>query len=173
MPAFRKMRVQRQLVPSRTSAGLGEQKANQAVRSPLGSLVISSHCQTSVMAIPGKSPVPRKGPAPRRRVPSVLGFRKMRVQAVADSPLGELDSNFWSLIQASSAVLTSDARAGHIRHVCFRRAPRINPARDSAIASGQPYPQRKGRSAPGLTPGAADAHLDHRPGPALLPHRAR
>ena len=24
--------------------------------------------------------------------------------------------------------------AGHIRHVCFRRAPRINPARDSAIA---------------------------------------
>jgi hypothetical protein len=26
------MRVQRQLVPSRTSAGLGEQKANQAVR---------------------------------------------------------------------------------------------------------------------------------------------
>jgi hypothetical protein len=53
----------RQLVPSRTSADLGEQKANQAVRGPLGSLVISlRHCQTSVMAIPGKSPVPRKGP---------------------------------------------------------------------------------------------------------------
>jgi hypothetical protein len=28
---IRKMRVQRQLVPSRTSAGLGEQKANQVV----------------------------------------------------------------------------------------------------------------------------------------------
>jgi hypothetical protein len=58
--------------------------------------------------------------------------------------------------------------AGHIRHVCFRRG--INPARDSAIAPGPPHPQRKGRSAPGLTPGVADAHLDHRLGPALLPH---
>jgi hypothetical protein len=29
---------------------------------------------------------------------------------------------------------------GHIRHVCFRRAPRINPARDSSIAPGQPHP---------------------------------
>src|SRR6202047_3548714 len=75
--------------------------------------------------------------------------------------------------QPSSAVLTTDAIAGHIRHVCFRRAPRINPARDSAIASGQPYPRRKGRAAPGLTPGAADAHLDHRPGAELLAHRAR
>jgi hypothetical protein len=46
----------RRLVPSRTSAGVGEQKANQTVRSPLVSLVISSrHCQTSVMAIPGNS----------------------------------------------------------------------------------------------------------------------
>jgi hypothetical protein len=75
--------------------------------------------------------------------------------------------------QPSSAVLTPDAMVGHIRHVCFRRAPRINPARDSAIASGQPHPQRKGRSDPGLTPGAADAHLDHRLGPAPLPHAAR
>jgi len=75
--------------------------------------------------------------------------------------------------QSSSAVLTPDAMAGHIRHVCFRRAPRINPARDSAIAPGQPHPQRKGRSAPGLTLGAADAHLDHRLGPAVLPHAAR
>jgi len=33
------------------------------LQGPLGSLVISlRHCQTSVMAIPGKSPVPRKGP---------------------------------------------------------------------------------------------------------------
>ena len=75
--------------------------------------------------------------------------------------------------QSSSAVLTPDAMAGHIRHVCFRRAPRINPARDSAIAPGQPHPQWKGRSAPGLKPGPADAHLDHRLGPALLPHAAR
>jgi hypothetical protein len=67
------------------------------------------------------------------------------------------DSNFWSLNQSSSAVLTPDAMAAHTRHVCFRRAPRINPARDSAIASGQPHPQRKGRSASSLTPGAARA----------------
>ena len=81
---FGKCACERQLVPSRTSAGLGEQKANQAVGNlylhghrrvsasrrqtkpfagPLGSLVISlRHCQTSVMAIPRKSPVPRKGP---------------------------------------------------------------------------------------------------------------
>ena len=44
---FGKCACKRRLVPSRTSAGVGEQKANQAVRSPLGSLVISSrHCQT-------------------------------------------------------------------------------------------------------------------------------
>jgi hypothetical protein len=60
---FGRCACKRQLVPSRTSADLGEQKANQAVRGPLGSLVIPlRHGQTSVMAIPGKSPVPRKGP---------------------------------------------------------------------------------------------------------------
>jgi hypothetical protein len=32
----------------------------------------------------------------------------------------------------------------------FRRAPRINPACDSAIAPGQAHPERKGRSAPDL-----------------------
>jgi hypothetical protein len=83
------------------------------------------------------------------------------------------DSNFWSLNQPSSAGVNAGRHAGHIRHVCFRRAPRINPARDSAIAPRQPHPERKGRSAPGLTPGAADAHLDHRLGPALLHHAAR
>ena len=83
------------------------------------------------------------------------------------------DSNFWSLNQSSSAGVNAGRHAGHIRHVCFRRAPRINPARDSAIAPRQPHPERKGRSAPGLTPGAADAHLAHRLGPALLPHAAR
>jgi hypothetical protein len=55
----------------------------------------------------------------------------------------------------------------------FSTRLRINPARDSAIAPGQLHPQRKGRSTPGLTPGVADAHLDHRLGPALLPHAAR
>jgi hypothetical protein len=60
---FGKCACKRQLVPSRTSAGLGEQKANQTVCGPLRSLVISlRHCQTSVMAIPRKSPVPRNGP---------------------------------------------------------------------------------------------------------------
>ncbi len=78
---FGKCACKRQLVLSLTSAGLGEQKANQAVRGPLGSLVISlRHCQTSVMAIPGKSPVPRKGP--RSTPPGPVGacIRKMRVQ---------------------------------------------------------------------------------------------
>ena len=69
---FGKCACKRQLVPSRTSADLGEQKANQSVRGPLGSLVISlRHCQTSVMAIPGKSPVPRKGP--RSTLPGPVG----------------------------------------------------------------------------------------------------
>jgi hypothetical protein len=31
----------------------------------------------------------------------------------------EPDSNFWSLNQSSSAVLTPDAMARHFRHVCF------------------------------------------------------
>jgi hypothetical protein len=35
------------------------------------------------------------------------------------------DSNFWSLNQSSSAVLTPDAMAGHIRHGSFRRAPHL------------------------------------------------
>src|SRR5215471_19646912 len=43
----------------------------------------------------------------------------------------------------------------------FRRAPHINPVHNSAIAPEQPHPQRKGRSAPGSTPGGADAPLDH------------
>jgi len=49
---------------------------------PLGSLVISlRHCQTSVMAIPGKSPVPRKGPRSAPPGPVGAWIRKMRVQA--------------------------------------------------------------------------------------------
>ena len=71
------------------------------------------------------------------------------------------------------ASVSAGRHGGHIPHVCFRRAPRINPARENAIARGQPHPQRKGRSAPDLTPGAADGHLDHRLGSAPLPHGAR
>jgi hypothetical protein len=46
VPAFRKMRVQRQLVPSRTSAGLCEQKANQAV----GNLYLHSRIEAAICA---------------------------------------------------------------------------------------------------------------------------
>src|SRR6516162_1391277 len=80
------------------------------------------------------------------------------------------DSNFWALNHANSVVLTAGTTAEHICHVCLRRTHRINPARDSAIASGQPPAER--RSTPDLTPGAADAHFDHRLEPAPLPHAA-
>jgi hypothetical protein len=54
------------------------------------------------------------------------------------------DSNYWSLSHESSVELTAGgAMAGNICHVCFRRTPRINLARDSAIAPGQPHPQRQ------------------------------
>src|SRR5580704_19460584 len=42
---------------------MGGRRQTKPFAGPLGSLVISlRHCQTSVIAIPGKSPVPRKGP---------------------------------------------------------------------------------------------------------------
>ena len=99
----------------------------------------------------------------RARSRSSAGYRPATlpldslVGSLAACPIPSLswrktDSNFWSLNHNPvRPVLTPAAMAGHIRHVCFRRAPRINPARD-AIAPGQPHPQRKGRSAPGLTP---------------------
>jgi hypothetical protein len=110
-------------------------------------------------------------PRPLRRSPT-SGTEESGSSSSHDSPL-EGAGFFWSLNQSSSTVLTPDAMAGHIGHVCFRRAPRINPARDSAIAPGQPHPQRKGRSAPGLTTAPADSQLDHRLGPAPLPRAAR
>ena len=49
---------------------------------------------------------------------------------------GRWISNFWSLNQSGTAGVTSTAMAGHIRHVCLRRAPRLDSAGDSAIAPG-------------------------------------
>src|SRR6516162_6328919 len=74
--------------------------------------------------------------------------------------------------RAFRGSVSAARHGGHIPHVCFRVAPRIN-RRASAIAPRQPHPEAEGRSAPDLTPGAADAHFDHRLEPAPLPHAAR
>jgi hypothetical protein len=95
-----------------------------------GSLMISlRHCQTSVMAIPGKSRFRAKVPAPCRQIRPVPAFRKTRVQAATRtftdiggsrrSQLGEIAESlvFSNLPPQTMTAMTEELAASR----CFFR----------------------------------------------------